>query len=97
MYDYPDQIKELIRKFFSPSEPLFSDLKLSTKEMLSFLFRTFPADCISEYDLSDILLELGYKPQVYVVNKVVGEGDKAKDVPTLETGWCFKSYYDIKP
>lgn len=97
MYDYPDQVKELLQQYFSPSEPLFADLKLSTKNLLDFLFRSFPTDSISDYELSEILIDLGYQPHVYVVPSVTGEGEEAVVKNILETGWCLKSYYDLKP
>lgn len=95
MEDYPDQIKAFIKQFFNPALPMVADLKLSTKELLTFLFRSFPQDCITEYDLADILHELGYSQQLYTVTRIEGEGENAREKTSLQTGWCLASYYSL--
>ena len=95
MEDYPDQIKAFLNKFFKPSLPMVADLKQSTQGLLDFLFRSFPKDCITEYELVDILQELGYGQQVYTVSRIEGEGENAREIKTLQTGWCLESYYNL--
>ncbi|WP_353158440.1 hypothetical protein [Myroides odoratus] len=62
MYDYPEKIKDYLYDNFVPGTKENANLKKTTKELLNFLFRIFPFECIDDYQLVDILYELGYKP-----------------------------------
>jgi len=99
MLDYLQTIRDFIMQNFDPSSPENANVKLNTDQLLDFLFRTFPAGCISDYDLNDILVSLDYKRHTYVVEyfKEVG---KKKDgrievKKSLEVGWCLKTPLDL--
>lgn len=62
MYDYQEKVMEYLELNFVPGDTKNHNLKVSTQELLGFLFRVFPRDCISDYDLVDILQRLGYRP-----------------------------------
>lgn len=100
MYDYPDKIKAFISENFTPSTPERANVKLTTHQLLSFLFNAFPMDCITEYNLVEILEALGYTQALYVVETVHehGKGDnkKIKIEKSLQLGWCLKSPFDLK-
>jgi hypothetical protein len=99
MLDYLETIREFLIENFTPSNPESANVKLNTDQLLGFLFRTFPADCISDYDLNDILIELEYKRYTYVVesySEVGKKKDKRIEVKkSLEVGWCLKSGFDL--
>jgi len=100
MLDYLETIREFLIENFNPSNPESANVKLNTDQLLGFLFRTFPADCISDYDLNDILINLGYKRYTYVVesySEVGKKKDKRIEVKkSLEVGWCLKSAFDLR-
>jgi len=87
MYDYPTQITAFISENFKPSTPEEANVKITNKELLQLLFNTFPVDCISDYELNDILKELGYIPFTYVSEKLE-DGITKKE---LTIGWCMTS------
>lgn len=62
MQDYPEKIREYLYDNFIPGTKENANLKVTTKELLNFLFRIFPYECIDDYQLVDILYELGYQP-----------------------------------
>lgn len=102
MYDYQEKIKSFIELNFEPEYPLLAQLKLTTDQLLCFLWSGFPKECISDYQLIDILSELGYIQQLYVVElyeeKQDDEGKKIIEVrKKLKLGWCFKSKFDLNP
>lgn len=99
MLDYINTITQFLKDNFQPSKPESANVKFNTDQLLNFLFRTFPADCISDYDLNDILISLGYIRHTYVVEQYVEIGDKKETVvevkKSLEVGWCLKTPYDL--
>lgn len=100
MLDYIETIREFMIENFSPSTPENANLKLNTEQLLGFLFQTFPAGCISDYDLNDILISLGYKRFNYVVETYIEKGRKNEKYTevhkSLEVGWCLKSPFDLR-
>ena len=99
MHDYYEQISVFIKENFLPSTPENANVKLTTEQLLSFLFRTFPVDCVSDYDLNEILTSLGYTRHNYFV-EYFSEVGKKKDAKievrkSLEVGWCLKSPFDL--
>ena len=99
MYDYPTQIEDFIKENFEHSTPELANFKLTTQELLNFLFSVFPVDCISDYDLNDILLKLGYNRFTFVFEfKEVffeNKNEKIRISKSLKIGWCFKSHHDL--
>lgn len=95
MLDYLETIREFLIENFNPSNPESANVKLNTDQLLGFLFGTFPADCISDYDLNDILIELGYKRYTYVVesySEVEKDDSKIYEVrKNLTVGWCLRT------
>ena len=99
MLDYIDTITEFLKENFNPSNPESANVKLNTDQLLDFLFRTFPAGCITDYELNEILISLEYKRHTYVV-ETFKEIGKKKDgrievKKSLEVGWCLKTPFDL--
>lgn len=63
MYDYPQKVREYLENNFAPTRYYLANMKCTTKMLLDFLFTVFPRDCISDYELVEVLYELGYAPQ----------------------------------
>lgn len=82
MQEYKEQIQDFIQENFKPVEAKEANFKKSTQELLGFLFQTFPEDCITDYDLNDVMIHLGYKRQSYTIEK--------RD--ELFMGWCMFSH-----
>ncbi|HSD07912.1 hypothetical protein [Flavobacterium sp.] len=99
MLDYFESIKNFIAEQFTPSNPENANVKMTTNDLLEFLFRTFPVNCISDYELNVILMLLGYVRHTYVVESYTEVGkkkDKKIEVrKSLEVGWCLKSAFDL--
>lgn len=100
MYGYEIKIKAFIQNNFEPSTPENANMKLKTSQLLCFLWNTFPVDCISDYELVEILEDLGYKEALYVVeHSTKRKADKRKFIEirkSLELGWCLKSHFDLR-
>lgn len=101
MYDYDDQIKSFLQKYFETSEEVLANIKMTTGDILEFLWNAFPKDCISDYNLVEILNDLGHKQQMYVVenyHEFVDENKnkKIKITRRIELGWCFKTPFDLR-
>jgi len=91
MFDYQEKISNFIASNFSQGSAETANFKKTTKEFLSFLFHTFPDGCISEYELNDLLIKLGYQPSVWNQESII-ESSKKKEISyQLITGWCFNS------
>lgn len=90
---------------FNPSDPDKSNFNGNTDELLQFLFKTFPVDCISDFQLNEILTDLGYKRFSYIVENTTesfeGKDDNRKSIftiyKTLAHGWCLKSVLNLEP
>lgn len=100
MLNYTETITDFIRDNFYPSTPENANVKLNTDQLLGFLFRTFPNECISDYELNDILIELGFHRFTYVVEsyeEVRKKKEKMIQVKkSLEVGWCLKSHLNLR-
>lgn len=64
MYNFKAQVKDFLKENFTPATAPVYDLALSNQAILDFLFDVFPKDCISDYDLHEILHDLQYKKQI---------------------------------
>ena len=98
MFDYYDLILKFIKTNFEPTYPDLANLKFTTDEFLEFLFLSFPNDCISDYELNEILLSLDFERFTYTVEKISIEKSKDEfDEDTITTthqlvsGWCMFS------
>jgi len=91
MYDYKKQIEEFISQNFEVANPDECNFKMSSIDFLNFIFLTFPDGCISDYELNEIMLKLGFKRHTYTVEYV----EIVKKVETkryeLTSGWCMNS------
>lgn len=98
--DYPEQIKTYLQAHFAPSDPDRANFRKTTAELLGFLYGAFPPGCISDYDLVDILGDLGYAPRQWVHETFETEGEGKNSVTTvkreLRTGWCLWSDFDLR-
>ena len=65
MIDKTIEIQAFLKQHYVPAklEDTKKELQLSTPEVLSFLFKIFPKDCIDDYELHNILTTLNYTPQ----------------------------------
>lgn len=97
MYDYPTQIEAFIKENFNVCLPEDADLKFTSNDLLHFLFSVFPVDCISDYDLNDILIRLNYNRYTYVIES--SETDSKSNTETIRKqlcfGWCFKTNHNL--
>ena len=98
MYDYKEKIRDFILTNFLPAYPEMANLKMTSTQFLGFIFNTFPLDCISDYDLNDIMESLGYTRFTYTVSTPIAqsEKDKKENKPVeysheLHSGWCLVS------
>lgn len=99
MYDYTTQISEFIQEHFAPAENAYlANTRMTSEELLFFLFQTFPVGCISDYDLNEIMLKLQYKRETYSIafEHPRTEKEIENNVPVsysyqLATGWCMNS------
>lgn len=100
MLNYFEEISDFINENFTPSNPENANVKLTTEQLLVFLFRTFPDGCLSDYELCDILIAQGYKRFNYVLESAheIEKGDSTiyQIQKTLTIGWCLKSPLDLK-
>lgn len=101
MLDYKEKIAEFISEHFTDSTAEEATVKWTTDEFLNFLFRAYPKDCISDYDLDAILNRLEFQKRMYSVEcisvKEVG-GKEMEEVyyrPCL--CWCLESSLIPKP
>ena len=83
MYNYVQQIEEFIKLQFIPAHPEASNVKMSNSQLLEFLFESFPEDCITDYELNDIMIKLNYQRNTFTV--------KIGNTPQLMIGWCLFS------
>lgn len=65
MFDYIEQVTDFMQANFSPGSPEVCNLKMTNAELLGFLFKTFPEDCISDYELNDIMIKLKFERITY--------------------------------
>lgn len=101
MYDYPERIKEFISQYFKISTPENAKIKYSTEELLDFIWDVFPKGCISDYQLAELLNDLGHKQYMFIVeSKQIYEDDegnkKVKISKKLKNGWCFTTDFDLR-
>jgi hypothetical protein len=99
MYDYPELIKNFIQQNFVPATELTVNYRVTSRELLNFLFSVFPDGCIDDYDLNLIMHSLGYEPKVYYIEhttELVVEGETKKQTERqLHTGWFLFSELKI--
>ena len=99
MLDYPQQISDFIKANFKPIDPDRANFKQTTNGLLRFLWNTFPKDCISDYDLNDILLDLGYTRATWVEDSPSFEDTPDAEITTINkslvTGWCLLSDFNL--
>lgn len=98
MFDYYDLISKFIKDNFEPTYPDLANVKFTTEEFLQFLFLSFPNDCISDYELNEILLSLDFERFTYTVDRITiekgkdeFEEDKITTTHQLVNGWCMFS------
>lgn len=101
MLNYYEDITAFLQANFTPSDPDKSNFKCTTRELLRFLFETFPKDCISDYELMDILVDLGYTRHTYAVDHITFEDNPDAEITTINkslvNGWCLLSEINLKP
>ncbi|RZJ92025.1 MAG: hypothetical protein EOO20_03265 [Chryseobacterium sp.] len=100
MQNYSEQIVEYLEANFTPSDGDKANFKHTTASLLKFLWLTFPNGCISDFELNEILLELGYTREIWVEETPVELEERGKVIhelhKTLITGWCLKSEFDLQ-
>lgn len=65
MIDKTLEIASFLKSHYIPGtiKETKKDLQLSTIEVLDLLFQIFPKDCIDDYEMHQLLTNLGYTPQ----------------------------------
>lgn len=65
MIDKTSEIKAFLSEHYLPGElkSTKKDLQLSSRDVLTLLFQVYPIGCIDDYELHEILTQLGYSPQ----------------------------------
>lgn len=94
MFDYYDLILKFIKTNFEPTYPDLANVKFTTDEFLQFLFLSFPNDCISDYELNEILLSLDFERFTYTIEHITFERDEeGEKIPVINhqlvAGWCM--------
>lgn len=84
MYDFKKQIAVFIEANFKNSTPEDANFKVTSTELLNFLFNTFPKGCIDDYDLNEIMTKLKYTRHNYI-------GKDNNDKECLKSSWCMHS------
>lgn len=80
MYQFDDKIKKFLQENFEPGTTETANFKYTNAELLEHLFQVFPKDCISDFELYDILLSIGYEIKSYT-----------NDDEENRLVWCLKS------
>lgn len=83
MYNYPEQVKSFLEQSFKAFEKDVCNVKMTNEELLFFLFQSFPKNCISDYELNEIMQKIGFVRDVYFFEK--------DDLKELRTGWFLFS------
>nr|WP_322625653.1 hypothetical protein [uncultured Flavobacterium sp.] len=100
MNQYKTEIKDFIEAHFTESDPDRANFRRGTQDLLKFLWLTFPVDCISDYDLNQILSELGHTRHVWVQEFTTTTEKEDRAVTTISkvmvNGWCLMSVFDLK-
>lgn len=99
MYDYVSQISQFLQEHFVPADNAEqSNTRLTSEQLMRFLFKTFPEGCISDYELNEIMLKLKYKRETYTIEIPIEQTkeEKKSNAPIkynyeLCTGWCMNS------
>lgn len=65
MYQFDEKIKKFLQENFEPATTETADFKFTNIGLLEHLFTVFPKDCISDFELYDILLSIGYEIKSY--------------------------------
>lgn len=89
MFDYVQQVTDFLQANFTPGSPEECNVKMTNAELLGFLFKIFPKDCISDYELNDIMVLLKFQRITYSV-EVDGK-------PEIKSGWNMFSNVMVKP
>lgn len=101
MLDYKEQVEAYIKRHFKPDGPDTANVRHTNTSMSRFLFMTFPEDCISDYDLDDIMRRLGYERHQWLEEHQIKRREKKKEFVEIHkeivTGWCLKSDFNLKP
>jgi hypothetical protein len=91
MYDYPEQIQAFIKEHFSPTGQEETCLKMTSSDLLIFLFQVFPEGCISDYELHNILVYLGFTRTVFK-NELMQENFPPHQI---STAWVIYTQLDL--
>ena len=91
MFDYKEKIRDFILLNFEASTPEECNCKMNSIDFLNFIFQTFPDGCISDYDLNEVLIKLGFSRYTYTIEII----EFVKKVETkryeLQSAWCMNS------
>ncbi len=80
MIDKTLEIKAFLKGHYCPGslEDTKPELQLNTSGVLQLLFQIFPIDCVDDYDLHNLLVQLGYTP---------------RKKGSIEFVWCLKEIH----
>lgn len=75
MRDYKDRIRHLISRLYEPADVKDFDVKMSTPRIYNELCTIIPANAFDEFDLVEVLEEMGFEPQYETKKEVTEEGN----------------------
>lgn len=61
MYQFEEKIQKFLKENFVPSNLEESTHSYTNETLLEYLFSVFPKDCITDFQLYDIMSNLGYE------------------------------------
>jgi len=97
--DHKTQVKEFLQQNFTPGTPDAANFKRDLPGLLQFLWHSFPEDCISAFDLDDILHSLGYKKHLWVQEEIFEDISNKKKTVIVKKypvhGYCLVSPFDL--
>lgn len=77
MKDYRDRIRNLISRLYEPADLNNFDVRMTTPGIYGNLCTVIPANAFDEFDVVEVLEELGFEPQ-YEKKREITENDKGE-------------------
>ena len=91
MIDFTQPITQFFKANFTPASEDLATHKLSSRQLLEILFNVFPDECIDDYDLNDILMNLGYMP-TKLSSSLIKDDPSEIEKQSIKIVWCLKEF-----
>jgi hypothetical protein len=96
VHDYYEKVTDYLKVNFAPCEYNTSNVQHSNLSLLKFLYTIFPKNCISEYELHEIMVDLGYRVQTWPADITNTNEDGDTEIKReLAAGWCMRSPFEL--